>query len=218
MTDCTATRLNMVESQIRPNKVTDPRIVAAMSELPREKFLPKAQRGVAYVDEDIPLGDGRYLMEPMVLARLLQAAEVKPSDVALEIGTGAGYGAAVLARLASTVLALESDAARAAQATRVLAEIGVDNAVVVEGPLAEGYPGQAPYDVIVLGGGAERVPSRIIGQLAEGGRLVGVVVAPGDQGRAVLMTRVRGTVTSRVVFDASTPVLPGFALEPGFVF
>jgi protein-L-isoaspartate(D-aspartate) O-methyltransferase len=218
MMDYATARLNMVESQVRPTRVTDPRIVEAMLQLPRESFLPKPLRGIAYVDEDIHIGDGRYLMEPMVLARLVQAARITANDVVLEIGTATGYGAALLARLASTVVALESDPALAKSASSTLGSLGVDNVAVVEGPLAVGYPKQAPYDVIILGGGIEHVPKAISDQLAEGGRLVAVVVPPGEQGRAILATRVAGVVSTRIIFDASSPILPGFRREPGFVF
>jgi protein-L-isoaspartate(D-aspartate) O-methyltransferase len=218
MMDFRAARLNMVESQIRPNKVTDPAVVAAMSELPREEFLPKNLRGIAYVDEDVPIGGGRYLMEPMILARLLQAAEIRPSDVVLDIAAGTGYDAAVLARLATTIVALECDPALAAQAGKTLGEHGIDNAVVVEGSLELGYPRQAPYDVIVIGGAVEEVPPAIIAQLAPSGRLVAVVASPGEPGRAILVSRLSDTILRRVLFDASTGVLPGFHREPGFVF
>lgn len=216
--DYATARLNMVESQVRPNRVTDPRIVEAMLTLPRESFLPKPLRGIAYVDEDIHIGDGRYLMEPMVQARLVQAAQITPDDVVLEIGTATGYGAALLARLASTVVALESDAALARTASATLSSLGVDNVAVVEGRLVEGYPKQAPYNVIVLAGGVEHIPPAIAGQLAEGGRLVAVVVPPGGTGRATLATRVAGAVSTRVIFDAASPIMPGFRQEPGFVF
>ncbi len=216
--DYATARLNMVESQVRPNRVTDPRIVTAMLELPRESFLPKPLRGIAYVDEDIHIGDGRYLMEPMVQARLVQAAQIMPEDVVLEIGTATGYGAALLARLASTVVALECDPALAKSATATLSSLGIDNVAVVEGKLADGYPQQAPYNVIVLAGGVEYIPPGISGQLAEGGRLVAVEMPPGGPGKAILATRIAGTVSTRVIFDASCPILPGFRREPGFVF
>lgn len=218
MMDYRAARLNMVESQLRPNKVTDPAIVAAMTELPREVFLPKNLRGIAYVDEDVPIGGGRQLMEPMILARLLQAAEIRPSDVVLDIGAGVGYDAAVLARLATTIVALEPDPALAALAGKTLAELGIDNVVVVEGPLESGYPRQAPYDVIVIGGAVDEVPAAIVAQLGSTGRLVAVIEPPDEPGRAVLVRRLSGTISRRVLFDASTGVLPGFHREPGFVF
>lgn len=142
--DYAAARHNMVENQIRTNRVTDPRIVATMDALPRELFVPKQLRGIAYVDEDLDLGNGRYLMEPLVLARLLQAAELRPEDVVLDVGCGTGYSTAVLARVASTVVALESDSDLAEAAASLLAELGMDNAVVVTGPLADGYPAQSP--------------------------------------------------------------------------
>jgi protein-L-isoaspartate(D-aspartate) O-methyltransferase len=213
-----AARLNMVESQVRPNRVTDPRIVMAMLELPRENFVPKPLRGVAYVDEDVHIGAGRYLMEPMVLARLIQAAGIGEDDTVLEVGTATGYGAAVLSRLAKAVVALESDAALANGAAHTLRELQVDNVAVAQGPLINGYPRSGPYDAILLGGGVEHIPPAITDQLREGGRLVAVLIPPGQAGRAVLATRIAGTVSSRAIFDATSPILPGFVAEQGFVF
>jgi protein-L-isoaspartate(D-aspartate) O-methyltransferase len=208
----------MVESQLRPNKVVDERLLAAMASLPREAFLPKALRPIAYVDEDIRLEGGRVLMEPMTLARLIQAARIDPDEVVLLVGLGSGYEAAVLSRLASTVVALESGPARMAGAARALAELAIDNVAPVEGGLQEGYARQAQYDVIVFNGAVARVPEAIERQLAEGGRLVAVEASPGQTPRAILAVRHGGVVARRVLFDASTPILPEFALESGFVF
>lgn len=216
--DYAAARLNMVESQVRTNKVTDPAILAAMLEIPRERFAPAALRGVAYVDEDIPIGNGRALMEPMVQARLLQTAAIEPTDNVLEVGSGLGYGAAILDRLAARVVALESDPALADAAARTLAELGAARVTVVRGPLDAGWPGAAPYRVIVFGGAVQRVPAAIEAQLAEGGRMVAVVAPPGEPGKATLIQRIGGVIARRVVFDAAAALLPGFALEPGFVF
>lgn len=217
--DYAAARHNMVESQIRTNQVTDPSVVAAMDALPRELFVPKQLRGIAYVDEDLDLGNGRYLMEPMVLARLLQAAEIRSTDVVLDVGCGTGYSTAVLARMASAVVALECDAELAARAGGLLAELGADNAAVVTGPLAEGYTAQAPYDVIVLGGAVAEPPPALCSQLADGGRLMAIVAGNGTGvGKATVTTRTAGTFSRRIVFDAATPLLPGFAPDLGFVF
>jgi protein-L-isoaspartate(D-aspartate) O-methyltransferase len=218
MTDYAAARLNMVESQIRPNRVTDPRVVGAMFELPRERFVPDALRGIAYVDEDVPLGANRFLMEPMVLARLLQTARIEAGDTVLDVGCGTGYGAAVMAQMAARVVALESDAALARQAQTVLSALGVGNVEVVTGPLNQGYARGAPYNVIVFSGAVQHVPAAIIEQLAEGGRLVAVVATPGEPGRATMFTKVAGALSHRVVFDAGSRLLPGFELEAGFAF
>lgn len=218
--DYAAVRHNMVENQLRPNRVIDPAVVEAMEAVPREVFVPKAMRGVAYVDEDLPLGNGRYLIEPLVLGRLLQAAEVRPDDVALVVGCPVGYAAAVLSRMCSAVVALESDATQAEYAAQALAEAGADNVVVETGPLAEGWPKQAPYDVILLAGAVTEPPEALLRQLSDGGRLV-AVVRPDPQatmGQTVVVTRFGDSFGRRPVFDASTPLLPEFAPRPGFVF
>lgn len=212
-------RHNMVESQVRPNQVTDDRILDAMAELPREAFVAKAQRGIAYVDEALPIGNGRSMMEPMIVARLLQTAAVSPGDVALHIGCGTGYAAALMSKLASTVVAVESDAKLAAEATRVLADLSIDTVAVIDGPLHEGYPKQAPYDVIFFDGAVEHIPASISDQLAENGRLVAIVAQPGPgTGKAVLVSRHGGVLSRREVFNAGTPLLPGFTRPKAFVF
>ena len=215
--DFASARDNMVENQVRANRVTNPAIISAMAELPREVFVPKQLQGIAYIDEDISLGQGRSLMEPMVLARLLQEAAVVASDVVLDIGCGSGYSAAVLARMASTVVALEPDTGMAARANEIMAELGIDTVAVVEGPMENGWPEQAPYDVIVFGGAVSEVPSAIREQLAEGGRLV-AVIAEGGMGKAVLVTRHGSAFSRRTVFDAATSSLPGLVSRPEFEF
>ncbi|NQU57622.1 MAG: protein-L-isoaspartate O-methyltransferase [Rhodospirillales bacterium] len=215
--DYATARHNMVESQIRPNRITDPLIMDALANLPREAFVPKALQGIAYIDEAIDIGEGRYLMETWVLARLLQAAEVQPDDVALLVGCGSGYEAAVLASLASTVVALETIESLAKQANEVLSSLSIDTVAVVEGGLARGYGRQAPYDVIFINGAVPAIPERFGEQLAEGGRMVSIV-GHGALGKGTLMTRYGGVVTSRTFFDASTPDLPGFEQDSAFSF
>jgi protein-L-isoaspartate(D-aspartate) O-methyltransferase len=216
--DFSIARQSMVKSQIRPNQVNDPEVLAAMSELPRETFLPKALQGVAYVDEDLPLGNGRYVMEPCVLARLLQAATVQATDVALVIGCTTGYSAAVLSRLASAVVAIESDAKLVQAATNTLAELRIDTVAVMQGELKEGCPKQAPFDVIVLDGAVCEIPDALVEQLADGGRLVAVVRKNQAVGRGVLIVRKGDVIARRELFDATIPWLPGFEPAPGFVF
>jgi protein-L-isoaspartate(D-aspartate) O-methyltransferase len=218
MGDPVAARHNMVESQIRTNKVTDPRVIAAFLEVPREQFVPKAKRGLAYIDEDIALGGGRYMIEPMVLARLLQLAEAKASDLALDIGCGAGYAAAILARLCSTVVAVECDPALAEQAQQTFHDLAVDNVAVIEGPLEAGYAKQAPYDLVLFNGAAPEVPKAIADQVAEGGRVVAVLREADGVGRGTILRKSGGVLSGRAMFDAATPLLPGFARAAGFVF
>jgi protein-L-isoaspartate(D-aspartate) O-methyltransferase len=223
MTDYTAARLHMVEGQLRPNRVNNVAVLDAFLTVPREEFVPAALRGSAYVDDDLPLGAGRRLMEPMVLARLLQLAAPGKTDKALEIGCGSGYGAALLAQLAGQVTALECDRDFAAAARARLGALGCTKARVVEGPLAQGWRPDAPYDVILISGAAAAVPPGLAEQLAEGGRLVGVVLAPDGgiatgPGKAFLMTRAEGVLSSRPIFDAGAALLPGMGPAPSFVF
>ena len=218
-----AARLNMVEGQLRTNKVTDEAVLEGFLTVPRERFVPAKLRGIAYVDDDIPLGDGRVLMQPMVLARLLQVAEIGKDDKVLEIGGGTGYATALLAKMAATVVAIESDARLLAAARANLAALGLGNCKLHEAPLAAGWPADAPYDVILINGGADEIPAAVRDQLAEGGRLVTVgegLASPAEArcGQAVLMTRAEGRVSSRPVFDATVALLPGFARRPAFAF
>jgi protein-L-isoaspartate(D-aspartate) O-methyltransferase len=215
--DYATARFNMVEGQIRTNKVTDQALIGALRAVPRERFVPEIYRGIAYVDEDLHVGGGRYLIEPMVLGRLLQAASVKPESRVLAIGSATGYDAAVLGRIAGAVVALEADAALCETARRALAEVGAGNVTVVTGPLETGWPAPGPYDVILLSGTVASVPDAIRRQLAPKGRLV-TVVRKGGVGQAMLMERLGDVYSSRVLFDAATPQLPGFEPVESFSF
>lgn len=220
MIDFAEMRRAMVDAQVRANDVTDLRIVAAMLETPRERFVPASLRNFAYIDDDLLVKEGappRYLMEPMVLAKLLQAADVGPADLVLDVGAATGYSTAVLARLAGQVVALEQDAELAAQGSSVLVDLGLLNAAFVQGPMAAGWTGEAPYDVILLNGAVEVRPDALLSQLKPQGRLL-AVVGLGRAGRATVFTRTSGGIGSRVVFDAAVPVLPGFEAKPTFVF
>jgi protein-L-isoaspartate(D-aspartate) O-methyltransferase len=215
--DFAAARRNMVASQIKTNRVSDPLVIEAMGAIPRELFLPSEQRQFAYVDEDMPIGNGRVIMEPMVLARLLQLADVQTGDSAMVIGAGAGYSTAVLSRMASSVVAVESDAELAARASKTLAGMNIDNAAVVAGDLLRGKPEQGPFDVIFINGAVDLIPDALKAQLAEGGRLV-CIVRDGPIGRATLVSRTGNSFSQRQEFDAVTQVLPGFHKQPGFIF
>ena len=209
----------MVEAQIRTNKVTDATLIAAMHKIPRERFVPRHLKGVAYVDEDIALGNGRYLPEPMVLARLIQEADIKKTELVLDIGCGTGYSTAVLGHLASTVVGIEQDNDMAEEADKLLHDLDIVNAVVVQQKdLREGYVQQGPYNVIVINGSVPQVPDRIKSQLADGGRLVTVLSNRGHMGKAVLITRFGESFATREIFDAATPTLAGFELAKTFAF
>lgn len=213
--DFEASRRNMIDGQVLPNRVTDPAVIAAMEELPREAFVPKAYKSLAYMDRHIPLGGDRYIMAPMATARLFEALAVQPDDVALVIGAGAGYTAAVMARLASTVIAVESDKQLAEKTSETLTKEGLEAVAVIQGDLAKGYPDQAPYDVIFINGAVNAVPQEILDQLGEGGRLIAVVNNRGV-GRATLFVRNNGVLSSREDFDLNVPQLPEFESEKAF--
>ncbi|MFO1132553.1 MAG: protein-L-isoaspartate O-methyltransferase [Hyphomicrobiales bacterium] len=222
MTDFTAARLNMVESQVRPNGITDRRIIAAIETVPRESFVPRSRQALAYMDEDVPLEPAdrsqgpRGLIEVMAFARMLQHASIKPSDKVLIVGAATGYGAAVVRQMAGAVVALECDAGLAALAKSNLAT--ASNVKVVAGPLAGGVAAEQPFDVILLEGRAEDVPLTLIDQLADGGRLVGVV-GERETSQACVYSKSGGAIAVRQVFDASVTALPGLKKKkPAFVF
>ena len=218
MSDFADARVNMIESQLRPDRVTDERVIEAFARLRRDAFVPERLQAVAYVDRDLPLGGGRYLMQPVVAARLLQAAQPGPRDTALVIGAGVGYEAALLSMLVRGVVALEEDDELARIGRSALVDHHIGSVAYVEAPLPQGYRRRAPYNVIMFAGAAAEIPAEIESQLAEGGRLVVVLRQQQRVGRATLITRTGGILAQRVIFDAATPLLPGFAPKPAFVF
>jgi len=171
MTEYANRRVKMVDTQVRPSDVTKFPIIAAMLAVPREVYVPHAQREAAYVGQNLPLGPGRVLLEPRTLAKLLDALDVQATEMVLDVGCGLGYSAAVIGRLAEAVIAVEEDAGWAAEAQRILAEEGVDNVAVVVGPLVKGAARHGPYDVILVEGGVESVPEALLAQLKDGGRI-----------------------------------------------
>jgi protein-L-isoaspartate(D-aspartate) O-methyltransferase len=220
MVDFARQRQSMVDGQVRVNDVTDQRILEAMLEIPREQFVPKNRAELSYIDEDIQIREAfgaapaRFLIEPMVLAKLVQALEITPEDRALVIGCATGYSTALLAKLAKEVVALDGEEALAASARRLL---GQPNVTVVTGAMNAGWPYAAPYDAILIDGSVEFVPEAITSQLSDGGRLV-AVVGSGRAAKALVHVRSGGVVSARPVFDAAIPPLPGFARPPQFVF
>ena len=221
MSGFSTARQKMVDGQVRPSDVTDIRIIDAMLAVPREAFVPESQRALAYLDLDLDISEGgsakRFLIKPAVIAKMLQAADIKETDNVLVAGCATGYTAALVARLAGRVTATESDPAQAAKARDVLAQLGLGNVTFRAGAPAEGDPANAPYDVIVFDGATEVTPDRLYGQLRDGGRLVGVF-AMTKPPRAMIVTRSHGDFGSRALFDASVPVLPGLERRPVFVF
>lgn len=216
--DFAEARSRMVDSQVRPNKVTDARIIAAMRTLPRERFVPAAQAATAYVDSDVPVGGGRVLMEPMVLARLIQIAAPRSGERALVVASGTGYGAAVLAACGAHVTAVEDDAAMLALAGIVLPALA-PSVTQVSGPLAAGWAASAPYDLILIEGAVEEIPPALAAQLnPTGGRLVGVLRPVGRVGQGVIARPGGAALVAMPVFDCATATLPGMRARTGFVF
>jgi protein-L-isoaspartate(D-aspartate) O-methyltransferase len=221
MLDFATARQRMVDSQVRTNNVTDNRIIEAMLSLPRELFVPEDRRALAYLDFDLDVAERgsakRYMIKAQVIGWLMQEAEIKPTDKVLVVGAATGYAAALAARLAAKVVGTESETGLVEKGNALLGQLGLANASLKVAQLAEGYPGDAPYDAIVLNGATGVVPKLLFEQLAEGGRLVGIF-ALGTPGRAVIVTRSHGDLGHRTISDAAAPVLPGLERLPSFVF
>jgi protein-L-isoaspartate(D-aspartate) O-methyltransferase len=221
MSGFSTARQKMVDGQVRPSDITDSRIIDAMLAVPREAFVPENQRALAYLDLDLEVSEGasakRFLIKPVVTAKMLQAAEIMDTDKVLVVGCATGYTAALAAKLAGQVMATESDPSLAAKAGGVLAQIGLGNVTVQVAAAAEGDTAQAPFDVIVLNGATEITPDRLYRQLKDGGRLVGVF-AMTQPPRAAIVTRSHDDFGHRALFDATAPVLPGLERLPAFVF
>lgn len=217
MTDFTAARTMMVDTQVRPADVTKFPIIHAMLTVPREEFVPRSRRDTAYVGENIDLGGSRVVLEPRTFAKMLDGLDVRPDDLVLDIGPAFGYSTAVLSRLAEAVVAVEEDATLAREAEQALSEWGADNAAIVEGPLAEGAPKHGPYDAIVVEGAVQRVPEGLLGQLKEGGRIACLFQESG-LGVCRIGHCMDGHVSWRYAFNAGAPILPGFGAQRTFVF
>ena len=218
MVDFTQARQNMVDSQLRTNKIVNDQLINAFLSVPRECFVEKGQESIAYIDKDVSVGLGRYLIAPMVLAQLMQSLKAQPDEVALDVGCATGYSSAILAHLVMTVVALENENGLALTANDNFTNLAVDNAVVVEGKLNEGYATQGPYDVIYVGGSISTIPPCLIDQLSEGGRLGAIIGDSFGTGKAILVAKKNGTVSERVLFDATVSLLPGFEAQKGFIF
>ena len=206
----------MVDTQVRPSDVTSFPVIDAMLSVPRELFVPASRRGIAYAGQNVPLTPGRVLLEPRTLGKMLDALDIDPRGLVLDLGCGSGYSAAVLARMAGAVVAVEEGAEVVAGAEAALREAGAEAVAVVNGPLAEGWAAQAPYDsILISGGGVEVVPEAILAQLRPGGRIAALFLQ-GELGTVRVGTAAAGEITWRDQFNAYAPLLPGFARPRGF--
>jgi protein-L-isoaspartate(D-aspartate) O-methyltransferase len=217
MIDSAAARQLMVEGQVRTADVSDAALLEAMLTIPRERFLPPAQAPLAYVDIDVPLGNGRAVLRPMVFAKLIQAARVRDSDHVLDVGCGTGYSSAVLARLAGSVIALEEDAELAREAKEALASAGAARVTLEVGPLTAGWPAAAPYDLIFVNGAIEVVPPALAQQLKPEGRVV-CIYGRSPARKGMIYRMIEGRAVGRPIFDAAARLLPAFAAPLAFVF
>ncbi|MGB4106786.1 MAG: protein-L-isoaspartate O-methyltransferase [Alphaproteobacteria bacterium] len=219
MTSFSQTRKNMVDSQIHTAGVINPSILDAFRNVPRETFVPKALRNIAYGDGDLPIGGGRYLSEPIVHGRMIQAANPEKTDRVLDIGGGTGYAAAIMASIAGYVTVLEEDRQFLDYAVQAWAHLGFQNVVPAIGPLAAGYAQGGPYDIIFIHGAVTEIPLNIAAQLAPGGRMLTIVKQPGTvMGKATMTVAAGNTYSSRTLFDAGADYLPAFAPQQVFVF
>lgn len=216
MPDFAVNRTMMVDTQVRPNDVTKYPLIEAMLTVPREEFVPDARRSVAYTGENLPLAPGRVLLEPRTLAKMIDALDIQPDDLVMDLGCGYGYSAAVLAQLAVAVVAVEEDDELVREAETRIGAAGIDNVAVVQNPLRAGYDNQAPYDAILVSGGAvEEIPEDLVPQLKEGGRIAALFLQ-GNLGVVRVGIKLNGLLNWRYAFNASAPLLPGFAIARGF--
>lgn len=215
MTDFAARRTMMVDTQVRPSDVTKFPIIDAMLSVPRELFVPREQAEAAYISENVPIAPGRVVLEPRTLGKLLDALNIESDELVLDIGAGYGYSSALVARMAEAVIAVEEDETLASEAQVILSEQGADNVVLHTGPLTEGAAQHGPYDAMLIEGGVEQVPDALLEQLKDGGR-IGCVFMEGALGVVRIGYKIDGDVTWRFAFNASAPVLPGFAKEAAF--
>jgi protein-L-isoaspartate(D-aspartate) O-methyltransferase len=217
MADFAQRRRTMVDTQIRPSDVTSFTVIDAMLAIPREAFVPDDARDLAYVGGAVPLTATRQLLEPRTIAKMLEALDVTPADLVLEIAPGMGYTTALLARMAEAVVAVEEDPDLARDAEAALSAQEVDNAAILTGALVEGSARNGPYDAIIVFGGVEEMPQPILDQLKEGGRIIALFMQ-GPLGEVRMGVKTHGIVSWHMEFNATAPVLPGFARTPGFVF
>lgn len=215
MNDFTTLRTTMVDTQVRPSDVTKFTVIESMLNIPREAFVPRDKRDAAYVGEHVSLDKDRVILDPRILAKMLDAVDIRNDELVLDIGSGLGYSAAVIARMAEAVVAVEDDADRVAEAQAILSENGVDNVVMHEGPLTDGASSHGPYDVIVIQGAVGFLPERLISQLKEGGRIV-CLNMDGALGVVRVGYVIDGALNWRFSFNAGAPVLPGFEKHSEF--
>ena len=215
MTDYKTRRKIMVDTQIRPSDVTKFPIIDAFLSVPREKFVPDGKREAAYIGENFQIGPSRIILEPRTLAKLLDALDIHNDELVLDVGSGLGYSSAVISLIAQVVIAVEDDSSLASEAAEILSEIGMDNVVVQVAKLEDGAPEHGPYDAIILQGGVEEIPTSILKQLKNGGR-IGAIFIENGLGTAKIGFKLNNTITWRYSFNAAAPILQGFFKQKDF--
>lgn len=217
MIDFAAARTAMVDCQVRPSDVTRYPIIAAMLDIAREKYVPNTATTIAYIDENIDLGAGRTMLAPRTLAKMLDAVQPDGSELVLHIGAGLGYGSALLSRLTQAVIAVEENAEFAAAAAAQLSADGEDTVIIEEGSLAAGSAVHGPYDLIFIEGAVEEIPTALTEQLSEHGKII-MLRTEGPLCFAEIGVRGANGFSTRRLFDANAPVLPGFEAKRVFTF
>lgn len=203
-------RTNMVKSQILPNNITNSAFIDVIMEIPRHIFIPENKQGVSYIDSSLPVGDGRYILPPMVFAKMIEALNIKGDESVLDIACGTGYSSAVIANLCKKVVAVESSTDLASKAHLNLNKLGVENVIIISNSLARGHEEGAPYNIILINGAVKEVPAKLFDQLADNGKLITIISKTPNSGSIVIYSKVSGVTSSREVFDVNLSIIEDF--------
>lgn len=203
-------RINMVKSQILPSNITNEVLIDVITEIPRHIFIPENKQGIAYIDGSLLVGNGRYILAPMIFAKMIEALDIKGSESVLDIACGTGYSSAVMANLCKKIVAVESSTDLASKAHLNLNKLGVDNVIIISNSLADGHEEGAPYNIIFINGAVSKVPQGLFNQLAENGKLITIISKTPNSGSIILYKKTNGAISSSEIFDVNQPVIEDF--------